>query len=454
MLGSLISRRRGAWVGCVSGAIAAITALLPSAVEAHGRFPAAGSVAIDPGAPERVMVRTTYGILQTEDAGGLWSWVCPEAIGFDADREDPPLVVATGGSVVVGTFNGLVVSHDGCDYGAVGGELEGRYFVDVQPEADPSELIALSSNGLAGGTFEVNLWSSADSGSSWTHLGMAPPADFLALSLATAPSDPARLYLSGRDGSSGAYEAVVQMSADRGASWTRIALPEGMSSTGKITAYLGGVQPGDPDRIYVGVAETNEDNEIIRFVVLFSENAGQDWQNIYERAYAVTGFALSPDGDTVAVGSEQDGLFTAPVSTHAFEKISELHIRCLAWNASGIYACVDEFKDGYTLGLSKDEGATFDELMNLSSPCGPPACALASSVGKECPARWPSEQAELGAEDCGAGPSSSSAAATTGGSGEGCACAVPAPEDRPLGEAALASLLLGLGAVAFRRRRR
>jgi photosystem II stability/assembly factor-like uncharacterized protein len=377
---------------------------------AHGRFPAAGSVAEDPSNRQRIWVRATYGILVTDNGGERWSWVCPEAVGFDANREDPAVVISGDGSIIAGTFEGLTVSPDGCRWLAAGGELADRFFVDVQMEADPAALVSLSSNGIAADTFEVNLWSTADNGASWAHLGAAPPVDFLALTMGVSAANPDRIYLSGRDGMSGAYSAVLQRSDDRGMTWTRVTLPEGDSADGSVIAYMGGVHPGDADRAYVGLATTVE-QAITRFVLLATADAGATWTNVYERPHGVAGFALSPDGNYVAIGSETDGLWTASSDTLMFEKTSDVHVRCLTWAAGGLYACTDEFKDGYSLGVSQDRGQTFEQIMHLSSPCGPLDCPADSEVGSECPARWPAEQAELGAKDCDAAAAAAAARA-------------------------------------------
>jgi photosystem II stability/assembly factor-like uncharacterized protein len=436
------------WLGFGSCLLGAMLAAAPA--WAHGRFPAAGQVAVDPGDPAEIWVRSTYGILISTDAGVNWAWMCPEAVGFNADREDPALVLTADGSAVVGTFAALTVSHDSCDFVPVAGELGERFFVDVQPEANPASVVALSSNGIGADTFEVNLWSSGDNAVTWEHLGASPAPDFLALTLGVALSDPNRLYLSGRDGVVGAYTASLQRSDDRGASWMRVELPDGTSTDGSVVSYLGAVDAQNADKLYVGVVSTDADGVVTRFVILASDDGGEAWQNVYERPHALSGMALSPDGASVAIGSDADGLWIAPASTLMFTKVSDLHIRCLTWVESGLYACADEFKDGFTLGRSDDGGMSFVPLMHLDSPCGPVDCPVETSAGRECPARWPSEQAELGAEDCATPTTSGSTGGTTV---ESCDCRLPNRDaqqsSRPL---AWLAWMVGLGLLLARRK--
>jgi hypothetical protein len=56
---------------------------------------------------------------------------------------------------------------------------------------------------------------------------------------------------------------------------------------------------------------------------------------------AMLGFALSPDGSRLAYGGPADGLFIgASDGSEGFTKLSELRVRCLRWNQTGLYACL------------------------------------------------------------------------------------------------------------------
>lgn len=429
---------------------------------AHGRFPQSGQVVVDPSDEARIFVRTTYGATLTRDRGATWYWVCPESIDFNSDKEDPPMAMMADGTVVAGTFGGLSISHDfGCDFAREGGELEGRFFVDVQTTEDHHGAVAISSNGLASFAFEVNIWETGDDAASWTRFGTAPPADFLALSLGLASSDASRIYLTGRDGMSEAeLQGVLFRSADRGQTWERLTVPDTAPATPdeQILPYIGAVSPDDPDTLFVGVVTTEGDNVVTHFELLVSTDGAESYTSVFEADNEVSGFALSPDGSMVAVGGPKEGLWTAPTATLTFTKVNELRVGCLTWDASGLFACADEFVDGYTLGLSVDDGKTFTPLARLGSPCGPPPeCGAETSTAAECTSRWPQEQQELNADGCGEGGGAGETSTGSGAASSGsCGCRVPAVEKAP-GEsgrfAAMLAVLVGLGAVAARRRR-
>src|SRR5258708_7797513 len=106
-----------------SAAAAAFGVVLAGAAHAHGRFPGATGITFEPGKPDHALVRTTFGCLvppgaatrpATGSAGGTslggWRWICSPAVGYDANKEDPPFVFA-GNTVLLGTFDGLAASR-------------------------------------------------------------------------------------------------------------------------------------------------------------------------------------------------------------------------------------------------------------------------------------------------------------------------------------------------------
>ena len=75
---------------------------------ANGRFPSAQQLALSPpgGDPNLVVLRTTFGIVVSRDAGKSWSWICERALGFTGEW-DPPLAVTKDGRIWVGLSDGL-----------------------------------------------------------------------------------------------------------------------------------------------------------------------------------------------------------------------------------------------------------------------------------------------------------------------------------------------------------
>jgi photosystem II stability/assembly factor-like uncharacterized protein len=361
---------------------------------ANGRYPSAGQIIVDPSDPARMVVRATYGILATRDSGASWGWICEEAVGFGG-VEDPMMGITGDGTILAGIFKGLSVSHDlGCSWAFEGGGLTERYVTDLSVEKqDPTRAVLIVSNGVGPNQFLTQLYESMDNGATWTQAGVNLPEEFLGLTVDVAPSNPMRVYISGRYGAP-SYPGALQHSLDRGQTWEKLDVP---GSDDTHLPYLSAIDPNDPELLYVRLDGDPVD------ALLVSKDGGKSWSTAFESVGNLYGFALSPDGSTVYIGGGKDGLWRAPTSTLTFEKIADLTIRCLTATEAGLYACADEFADGFTAGFSDDQGKTWKPLMHLASPCGPLACDEGTSVATKCRDPWGVTQLTINAEPCDAG---------------------------------------------------
>mgnify|MGYP003830096335 CR=1 FL=1 len=430
----------------------ALTAVLAGAGQAHAnrRYPAAGLIALDPSDPQHIVVRATYGVISTQDGGQTWRWVCEQAVGF-TDNEDPMVVLTQNGTILAGVFKGLSRSSDkGCGWSYVGGDLTDRYVVDLTVEKEtPAHALAIASNGIGGGKFKTQVFESNDNGTTWAQAGANLPEEFLGLTIDAAPSNPQRLYASGRYGAPD-YPGTIERSDDRGKTWQRFDIP---GSDDKHPPYLSAIDPANPDVLYVRLDAAGAD------VLMVSKDGGLTWAKAFEGVAGLFGFALSPDGTKVAVGGDKDGLWTAPADTLAFTKVSTLGVKCLLWSGDSLYACADEFKDGFHVGVSTNEGKTFTALEHLQEIC-PAECASDSTAGSTCGIQWGALALTIGADSCdgevdaGASGSTSSSASSggasaSGGGGGGCSSSVAG------GGAVGGAMLLAAAAVsaALQRRR-
>jgi MYXO-CTERM domain-containing protein len=437
---------------CSLAAAAAVTlAGLPAL--ANGRFPAAGLVAIDPLDPTHLVVRTTYGLTVTHDSGARWSWICEGAIGYGG-TEDPMVAITKDGSIIAGIFEGLSASHDqGCQWGFAQGGLKDRYVIDLSTErANPENAVLLISNSVGGSMFLTELWESKDNAATWTVAGVDMPADFLGLTLDAAPSDPSRVYVSGRFGKPG-YDGAIERSNDRGKTWQKLLIP---GSNDLALPYISAIDPQNPDIVYVRLDANKTDQ------LLVTKDGGATWATIFTSTGNLLGFAISPDGATIAVGGDTDGLWTAPSSTLEFTQVSKVSTRCLTWTTAGLYACADEFVDGFAVGVSTNQGKTFTPVMHLQELCGPLACGATTTTGSMCPDAWGATKLSIGGATCdgassssgastGSGATSSSSTGSGSPSGSSGGCSVGAPA-RAAG-AVIPALVLAGAALARRRRR-
>ena len=182
----------------------------PPLARANGRFPLPVKFPPDPGDPNHLVLRATFGVLESTDAGKTWGWICENVIGY-VGVEDPALAVTADGTILAGIFEGLSVSHDrGCSWAFAAGPTDTQYTIDTAVErGDPSHSVAVTATGVAGG-FHVVLAQSLDNGATWTQAGTAAPSDFIAQTVDVAPSIPMRAHLSGI-----VEQGTAVMAADR-----------------------------------------------------------------------------------------------------------------------------------------------------------------------------------------------------------------------------------------------
>jgi MYXO-CTERM domain-containing protein len=406
---------------------------------ANGRFPYANHLVVDPSDSKHVVLRTTYGIVQTFDNGATWKWLCESSVGYGG-KFDPAIAVTKSSRLLVGLFDGLTSSTDrGCDFARVGGALfEKQFVIDlVVEQKDPSHALAITSTGLGDAGFHVIIAESLDSGATWTQAGVDLPKDFNSETVEVAPSRPERIYASGIFGTP--RQGVIEKSDDRGKTWERIPIELG---TGGLAPYLAAVDPNDPDVVYVRI--DGDASMSVHDRLLVSRDGAKTWTEIGNTTGDMLGFALSPDGTKLAYGGPLDGVFVASRTAPKPELVAPIAARCLTWSANGLYVCATEYPDDFTIGLSTDDGKTFKGIHNLAN-LSPLECAASTSTGRECPDDWAAVQSTIGIPLDDAGPDAGrDAGPNTFGPAEdgGCGCRVGRSAAAPFGLFALLALLI------------
>jgi hypothetical protein len=470
--------RTGLW----SGLALLATLGTPAVAAANGRFPFANQLVVKSGPEADTYVRTSFGVLVSRDRGAHFDWICEQVIGFSG-TQDPGLGVFGDGSLSIAAFEGLFGSFDGgCGF-SQNQTFEGEYVIDVAVSREaPQHGIAVTSTALTTGPgdgYHVQALGTVDGGRTWTAQGTPLDTDILALTIDVAPSREQRLYVSGfvtlpdetRVG-------VLAASDDAGNTWTRTEIPL-LGDTG---LYIGAVDPVNPDVVYLRTDGTNDR-------LLVTRDGGKTVEAGPAFEGALLGLAVSPDGKKIAIGGPDGGVRVADtnsptVASLAFAQRADKKVTCLTWHETGLYACGNDFSDGFFLGRSDDDGASWIALVpRLRDVRGPlMTCAAGSSYATTCPALWPAQRAALGGADpdplAGAGGSGGNAgtagasgnAGRSGGGlggmggasgsastspnepadGDGCACGLPTSSTSRGGLALLCSLV---AALSFARRR-
>jgi len=366
---------------------------------AHGGAPETGQVAVDPAKPTHLVVRTTYGLISTMDAGKTWQWICETAIGYEGDAA-AHVVVSLDGSILATTPLGTKVSHDGgCDWqtpAELKGENDG---IDLVRDATDSASVLLLSRSIVGTDPHtpnlLRLFATHDNGKAWQVQGNPVPLIAAPQTLAVAPSRPQRVYVTGVSDDLAAA-ATLWRSDDNGLAWKPLPVlpPSGGNQATVSKAYIAAVAPQNPDQVYLRV-QTSAGNQLWR-----SDDGGEHWLWIFANSGTLDGFALSPDGAQVAVGgfSGDAGIWVGSTKDLQFQKVNKFSALCLTWTANGLFACTEEDEAGMAVGLSKDGGVTFTSVytaLDLAVMQCPPT----TRNGNLCPAKFPMLQVLLGIED-------------------------------------------------------
>jgi photosystem II stability/assembly factor-like uncharacterized protein len=443
---------------------AASMVALAADARANGVFPSSGHLVLHPGDPSSAWIRMVYGVVLTRDGGASWSLLCQPALGY-ALPDQPTIAVTPSGSLWLGLPDGAARgSADGCGYDRVP-SLEGLRVEDIsQTLAGPAYAVVTMQP-------EPHRVYRTDDGAQTFAATAAPlPLKFQPLTLDAAPSNPDRVYVSGLTGEPPELVGAFARSNDAGASWTEVFVP---GSTLATAPYIGAVDPSDELRVYVRL-----DGAPGRLLV--TEDGGDSWEEIFQGEGFLRGFAVSQDGEKAFVGGEADGIWRAAVPDFAFQKITAKPVRCLRAGPDALYACMLP-QQGYQVGRSIDDGATFVSYYEERCLDGPLACDPSTPVGARCPAVWPDIAQQVGARECGEGGAGGAAATAAsasstsgsaqsgvtgaGGSGGadgglapsgGCGCGVPAAggPHRYLRVAALFGLFAVAHRLTYRRARK
>ncbi len=404
-------------------ALAAVTLVFAAPARANGRFPAANQLVVSKTSPSQMVLRTTFGILVSKDGGATWDWICEKAVGYGG-TEDPSMGITAAGTLLAGTFEGLVTSADkGCAWTFVPSPLKQNVVVDlvVRPDAPASALVLtnkfkMAANDDAGtALFQSDIFASTDDGKTWSVLAPSLDPTILFETLEVAASDPQRLYLSGKRGSGTTESGVVLVSTDRGASWQEHPVP--LLAAIESAPFISAVDPKNADRVYVRTKAAGGGGSRL----LVSDDGGTTFRAVLSFKGDMLGFALSEDGQKVYVGGPKDGLKTASAAALTFAQTSTIAVQCLTASGGTLYACSNEVS-GFILGASRDDGATFTPVLHLYGVRGPLACADGTSQA-QCVADWPPLRDSLGSGPTDAGSDAADGGAGGGGgASKGCTC--------------------------------
>ena len=370
-----------------AAASAALVLLAAPEANANGRFPASNQLLFSPTDPSLVVLRATFGILISHDAGTTWRWLCEDVLGVSTTTAvDPVLGLTAPGGIVAAPMltNGLSVSSDtGCNWSRTAGPLANQLVKDlaVRSEVVPNVVFALTSTyapdaGSEGGPgYAQQVYKSSDDGVDWSPIGTPIDPGVLTTTIEVAPGDAARIYVSAIRVAAATPTASLFVSMSGGTDWME--RPVVLDAANETAIYIAAVDPTRADRVYLRTGGK-------RSRLLVTTDAGLTFAEVLSLGGQMLGFALSPDGSKVYAGSVEQGLFVATRDGLSFQHASKIHVQCLATHGADLWACSDE-ASGFIAGISTDDGATFRAKVRLVAQplisCSADAAATAQCGG-------------------------------------------------------------------------
>jgi photosystem II stability/assembly factor-like uncharacterized protein len=360
-----------------------VLALLAGDASAHGRDPYAFHIEFRPGAEQDVLAGTTIGLVTSHDGGATWRWTCEEAVHYQ-DPFEPDYAYAPDGTILAQTFNGLGIDRHTCS------------FLPTQLGALTVSAVTVAGDAIyvaAAETTDSRLYRSTDGGTTFEVLASpGQPGDWWR-SLAVAPGDPQRIYLSGYRFVRTTKQYLLFASSDGGATFDALDTASFAPTISSLIEIVG--IGSDPDVVYARVTYDAEGGDAI----YKSIDGGTSWAKIFASPdpYGVT-FLARASGELV-VATRTSGAWRSADGGASWQALAmPPHISTLAETSSGeVWAGTQSYKyvppaaalpeipsDGYAIMKSADL-VTWQPVLRMQDLAGP-ACEPGTDIHEQCAA--------------------------------------------------------------------
>jgi hypothetical protein len=329
---------------------------VPAAAHADGAFPAGEVVLVPADRPQRILLATNFGVVLSDDGGHTWGWSC--------EREENAFAVLyqfgpAPRQRLFAVANGHVIYSDDatCSWNVAGGLLADQSVTDVF--ADPTDSERVLAVGVTGSTHTV--FASSDGGATFGSVLYQASGGDSVNGVEVARSDPRVVYV--------ALTTVdrspkLSRTADGGGTWTVRDLSAGL---GPGFVRIIAVDPNDPNTVllrWLGAAGGE--------AIGVTRDGGATVTKPLSIPTSFTSFARMPSGALVVSGTvfvnqrTIPALFVSRDGGASFQDNTAVPgVLALAQRDGILYAAADNFADGYALGASSDEGATWQPVVRF-----------------------------------------------------------------------------------------
>jgi hypothetical protein len=316
-----------------------------------------------------------------------WELVCNEVLHVTTS-DKPDVAALPDGRILVATARGLLETSDrACNWQRQTGfgEMTNTPALAQQPAAPEVLFVSTYAPGKTG------LSKSQDGGKTWRELLHVADTDFLRY-IRIARSDPQRMYMAKLGFASSRFVYSVLRSADAGESWQEQKLELTDEET---DLELLGVSPVDPDLL---LAKAHAADQALMTERLFvSHDGGKRFEQPI-RLHTLAQVEWSADGQTLWLATD-DGLYRSRDAAKSFERVGAADlVSCVQERDGALYACgwyrgIEAGMPG--IGVSHDQGASFERYMNLNEVLTPLECDRGSAAATTCEQLWIDWQREI-----------------------------------------------------------
>jgi hypothetical protein len=380
-------------------ALVALALDTPRAAHANGAFPESFQLLLPSDRPHEIVLATNFGLMISDDDGATWTWTCeqPETLsGYLYAVSAMPL----DRFFSLSPSAGLAYSDDtSCSWRSATGSVDPVVTTDYFPDpTNPLHVLALGES--LDGSAPPQVLPSDDGAATFKDAIFTGPLGATFAGVESARSDPQTIYVAMYTSlpAPGIYPKLAR-STDGGAHWATV---DEQPFLGQNNFRIIAIDPLDARVLTVRVIEHDGDSAWI------SRDGGDSFVKVFKLAGgSLTAYARLDSG-TVLVGGvivdkahgfrSMDGGMTfqdwAPTTVGSLASDGGVpHLRALAARGGKVFAAAKNYSDDWAVGVSTDEGLTFQPLTRYDQVTAIRACvqlACFDDCGKQVSLQvWP-----------------------------------------------------------------
>ncbi|MBK7536944.1 MAG: hypothetical protein IPI49_16600 [Myxococcales bacterium] len=351
---------------------------------ANGRPPAGLDIRVR---SSQILVSTTFGIVQSQDNGGEWTWMCEASFGTGGVF-DPDFELSTRSSTIFTTaIEGMLVTRDGCVYQP---SALGERFISSIAMASNGDFFAAASDGEGS-----KIYRSTDDGVTFAQASNAFRNYDTWRGMEVAPSDPSRIYLSGLRVVFGMpKQYLMYRSTDAGKTFTATPLTGFTGMSAETVIFIAGVSATNPDLVFARLTAVDGTTGE---AIYRSSNGGDTWTQILAKPEPIA-FLVRKNGELIA-GTDNSGTVRSVDGGTTFTAVDGApHLLCLYEDsAATIYGCTQNYGGDAAAVMTSTDGLTWTKTVRFQDISAPTSCAAGTMQQDYCVAvEWCGLKEQLG----------------------------------------------------------